>query len=406
MIESLRTWLLLRELRARRSPEDLARLQDELLREAVARAASIPFYRELWAERRFAPATFRGLADIARLPVVSADAARAALRGVRSGDRYTTSGTTGRPLSVPRGAAEQRVWRAVGLRIWLEHGYRWWDVTLRFDSQAAPSHPLQRLGLSRTVWISNELPLDERVDELLAARARVVVGTPTVLRQVCAVLESRAISPARPRVLFVQGEVCDPRTRASITLAFGVEPVELYGLTEVGYVAWQCEHRQGLHVNADAYVVEVLDVGGVAVAPGEVGRVVVTDLRGQTMPLLRYDTGDLARAADGPCRCGRALPLLGRMEGRAGHAIMCRDGTLVPPRAIVDGLAAILSPDEFRLRQHDDGSIWIDVSADADEETVVAALEAVISDPLAGISRTHPAPPGNAEKTHSVVRDN
>ncbi len=124
-------------------------------------------------------------------------------------------------------------------------------MTLRFDSQAGPPHPLQRLGISRTRWISNELPLQERVDELLTAGARVVAGTPTVLRQVCAALESRGIRPPRPRVVFVQGEVCEARTRALIARVLGVEPVEpvepveLYGLTEVGYVAWQCERRGG-----------------------------------------------------------------------------------------------------------------------------------------------------------------
>jgi phenylacetate-CoA ligase len=405
LIESLRTWLLLRELRATRSPEELARLQDDLLRSAVARAASIPFYGELWAQQKFDPASFGGLVDLARLPVVGAEAARAALERLSSRVSYATSGTSGRPVSVPRGAADQRVWRAVGLRIWLEHGFRWSDVTLRFDSQAAPSHPLQRFGLSRTLWISNELPLEERLDRLLSAGARIVVGTPTVLRQVCSVLESRGIRPARPRVVFVQGEVCDARTRASIARTFGVEPVELYGLTEVGYVAWQCERREALHVNADAYVVEVLE-GGVPVAPGHVGRVVVTDLRGRTMPLLRYDTGDLALAADGPCPCGRPLPLLGRMEGRASASIMRRDGTLVPTRAIVDGVGEILSPERFRLRQDADRRIWLDLAADAGDEIPAAALvESVIREPLAGITRTLPEPSSNAEKTHPIIRD-
>lgn len=379
-------------------------LQDELLGDAVSRAASIPFYREVWAERGFDPAGFGGLADLALLPLLSADDARAALQRVNSRERYATSGSSGRPMSVPRRAAEQRVWRAVGLRIWLEHGYRWSDVTLRFDSQAAPAHPLQRLGLSRTLWISNELPLQDRVDQLLRADARVVVGTPTVLRQVCAALESRGTRPARPRVVFVQGEVCDVWTRALIARVFGIEPVELYGLTEVGYVAWQCERREGLHVNAEAHVVEVLE-DGIPVAPGEVGRVVVTDLRGRTMPLLRYDTGDLARAADGPCGCGRALPLLSRMEGRANESIMRRDGTLVSTRAIVDGLAEILPPDRYRLRQHADRRIWLEVDGDVDDDaTLTAAFEAVVSEPLAGITRALPAPRSNAEKTQSVVR--
>ncbi len=122
------------------------------------------------------------------------------------------------------------------------------------------------------------------------------------------------------------------------------------------------------------------------------------------MPLLRYDTGDLARTADGPCRCGRPLPLLDSVEGRANESIVRRDGTLVPTRAIVDGLAKIISPDRFRVRQDADRRIWLDVAADADHETVAAALESVIGEPLADITKTLPAPLSNAEKTRSVFR--
>lgn len=390
---------LLRELRAPRSPEELAELQDELLRQAVSRVASMPFYRELWAERGFDATSFGGLADLARLPVLSADDARAALHQVDSRDSYATSGSSGRPLSVPRSAAEQRVWRAAGLRIWLEHGYRWSDVTVRFDSQAAPRHPLQRLGLSRTLWISNELPLQERVDQMLGAGARVVVGTPTVLRQVCAALESRGIRPERPRVVFVQGEVCDAWTRALVARVFDVEPVDLYGLTEVGYVAWQCERRGPLHVNAEAYLVEVLRDQRPAVA-GELGRVVITDLRGRTMPLLRYDTGDLALAAEAPCECGRPLPLLGRMEGRADGALVRSDGEIVTTRAVVDALG----PDGFRVRQDTDGQIQLEVAAETNAARLAAELEALLRKRVSRTTAMEPASAA-AEKTRWVVSE-
>ena len=390
---------LLRELRAPRSPGELAELQDELLRTAVTRVSSMPFYRELWAERGFDPSSFGGLADLARLPVLNADDARAALRRLDSRADYATSGTSGRPLPVPRGAAEQRVWRAAGLRIWLEHGYRWSDVTLRFDSQAAPRHPLQRLGLSRTLWISNELPLQQRVDELLGAGAGVVVGTPTVLRQICAALESRGVLPVRPRVVFIQGEVCDAWTRALVARVLGVEPVDLYGLTEVGYVAWQCERRGPLHVNAEAYLVEVLREGRPAV-PGELGRVVITDLRGRTMPLLRYDTGDLALAAEAPCGCGRLSPVLGQMEGRANGALVRSDGEIVTTRAVLEALG----PRGFRVRQAADGQVELEVASEGNAARLSAALEALLGEPVSH-TRALAAEPEAAEKTRWVVSE-
>jgi len=88
-------------------------------------------------------------------------------------------------------------------------------------------------------------------------------------------------------------------------------------------------------VNAEAYLVEVLRDGRPAVA-GELGRVVLTDLRGRAMPLLRYDTCACRRRT---CACGRPWPVLGRMEGRADEALLRRDGGIVTTRAVLDALS-------------------------------------------------------------------
>jgi phenylacetate-CoA ligase len=282
--------------------------------------------------------------------------------------------------------------------MWLEHGYRWSDLTLRFDSQAAPPHPLQRLGFSRTVWLLDHVPFHERVERLLETRPQVVVGTPTALRRVCELLEARGAA-LRPRIVFSQGEVLPAATRTQIERVFGVSPADLYGLTEVGYVAWQCERRGPLHVNAEVYVVEVLHEHRPAVE-GELGRVVITDLRGRTMPLLRYDTGDLAVAAEGPCECGRPLPLLGRMEGRADGALVRSDGEIVTTRAVVDALG----PDGFRVRQDTDGTIELQVAPGADAAGLSAELEALLGAPVSRTTAIR-AEPEAEEKTRWVVSE-
>jgi phenylacetate-CoA ligase len=411
MIESVRTWALLRELRASRSPDQLAALQDRLLRAAVAHVfEEVPFYRRLWGERDFDAAGFRGLRDLAEIPILSTEEARRAVRGgelvagdadlLRAG-RFQTSGSSGAPLRIPRGPSERRLWRASGLRAWLEHGYRWSDVTLRFDSQAGPGHPLQRLGISRTVWVSNELPLQERVRRLQATRPDVVVGTPTVLRGVCAALEARPGGTPKPRTVFSQGEVLDARTLGAIERVLGVAPIDLYGLTEIGYVAWQCERRDALHVNAEAFLVEVLRDTRPA-GPGELGRVVITDLRGRTLPLLRYDTGDLAVAAAEPCGCGRSVPVLHHMEGRADATIARADGSVLTTRSIADGLGGVLPPDRYCVSQDREGRVSLDLVPGEREELAAETLRALVGGRPLSVSRTFSVPHQNVEKTHPV----
>ncbi|HEY8775339.1 MAG TPA: hypothetical protein VIM33_02540 [Gaiellaceae bacterium] len=405
MRETLRTWRLLRELRKARSRAEIAALQDALLRAAVEHAyGTVPFYRRVWDERGFDPGGFRGLADLDRIPRIDRANLRAASTdqllsvGAEVTDRFDTSRSSGTALSVPRGPAEQRLWRATGLRMWLEHGYRWADLTVRLDSQAGPSHPLQRLGFSRTVWLLEEVPLQDRVARLLETRPDVVVGTPTELRRVCEALDARGAA-LRPKIVFSQGEVLPAGTRTQVERVLGVSPAQLYGLTEVGYVAWQCECRGPLHVNAEAYVVEVLRDRRPALA-GELGRVVITDLRGRTMPLLRYDTGDLALAAEAPCECGRPLPLLGRMEGRADGALVRSDGEIVTTRAVVDALG----PHGFRVRQDADGQIQLEVAPEANAARLAAELEALVGEPLARTTAIA-AQPEAAGKTRWLVSE-
>lgn len=374
MIETLRTGALLRELRrgARRPPDEAARLQAGLLRAAVRHAYDrVPLYRRLWDEAGFDPSRVRGPEDLQRVPPLSGPVARAAIENgellARGVDRATTStfptsGSNGEPLLVPNGPTEQRLWRAGGLRIWLEHGYRLRHATAQLNPHPGPGHPLQRFGLGRTAWISTELPLGQQVERLVQARAQVVAGTPTALRRVARALEESERRVARPRAVICQGEVLDGGTSALLRRALGTAPIGLYGLTEVGYVAWQCERRDGYHLCADTCVVEVVRDGRPA-QPGEVGAVLVTDLRGRTVPLVRYETGDLAVAGDSPCGCGRTLPLLRSVEGRARDAVTLADGVLLTTRALLDHMDGVLAPDGYRVFQEADGGFRLHLAA-------------------------------------------
>src|SRR5262245_48381082 len=131
-METVRTGrLLIRQRRWTRRPAAAqARLQSALLRDAVRHAYErVPLYRRGWDEAGFDPDSVRDLRDLARIPPLSAATARSALESgellddsVQAGrlPAFPSSGTSGRPMRVPRGPAEQRMWRAVALSMWLE----------------------------------------------------------------------------------------------------------------------------------------------------------------------------------------------------------------------------------------------------------------------------------------------
>ena len=428
MIEPLRTWILLQQLRSHVhvSPQRLKKLQDSLFREALLRAyQQVPFYRRYWDEEGFDPRSVCGSQDLERVPIMTSHMARiAAEQGELVARKHEweppaylyTTGSTGQPKRITKGRYELRLWRAQGLRIWLEHGFHWRHMKAQFNVQTGTTHVMQRLGISRTRWISPNVPLDELRDLFLEAKADWLITTPTILRRLASALADAGGHFPAPRGVFCQGELVDTQTRDLCRKIFGVMPVDVYTQTELGYVAWQCERRESLHVNADTHLVEVLRKGEAA-GPGELGSIVVTDLRNRAMPFLRYDTGDLAIAGNGSCSCGRQFPCLQSIEGRQRDAIQLKDGCIITPRSLVNHLAQVLPLDRYRLHQETTTRFRLELfSAEGqavgtgrheppglpDSDVIVNHLRALLGDVEISIQTTT-TPRTSGEKNYPIV---
>jgi phenylacetate-CoA ligase len=98
--------------------------------------------------------------------------------------------------------------------------------------------------------------------------------------------------------------------------------------------------------------VEILGSDGLACAPGEIGRVVVTPLYNYAMPLLRYELGDEAEVG-APCACGRGLPVLSRIVGRLENYLILKTGERRPVNLGHYRISAIREIREFQLAQTD-----------------------------------------------------
>jgi phenylacetate-CoA ligase len=110
-----------------------------------------------------------------------------------------------------------------------------------------------------------------------------------------------------------------------------------YGSREVGAIACQCVHQKGLHTFPWKNYVEIVDDAGRPIERGE-GRVVVTSLENYSMPLIRYEIGDVAVAGGYGCPCGRNSFLLDEVVGRTLGYFKKRDGSKVHSHFIVQAL--------------------------------------------------------------------
>ena len=124
--------------------------------------------------------------------------------------------------------------------------------------------------------------------------------------------------------MIATSEVLAPPQRVLLEEVFGAPVLVEYGCGELGPIAYDCELGT-LHLLTPDVVVEILKPDGAPAGPGESGEVVVTDLNNRAMPLVRYRLGDFGVPGAG-CRCGRGLPTLERIWGRAYDFIGTPDG--------------------------------------------------------------------------------
>ena len=177
-------------------------------------------------------------------------------------------------------------------------------------------------------------------------------------------IKARGLRIHSPRGVLTSAGNLYPEMRSLIEEVFYCTVYNRYGSREVGGMACTCDRQEGLHLSPWNHFLEIVDDEGKAVQPGGRGRVCVTVLRNLTMPLIRYNIGDVAtRARSGSeiCSCGRTgMPLLHDVRGRDVTVFSTPDGTKIDGELFAHLLyfrdwcrrfqAVKLSPDEVVVK--------------------------------------------------------
>lgn len=179
-----------------------------------------------------------------------------------------------------------------------------------------------------------------------AFRPEVVIGYASTVAFIAGELLQRRLYPSRPlRGVITFAETLSPERRHLIQQYFKAPIINRYGLNELGcWSAQSCAvSPEQFHVNTELVIHELLAEDGSPVKPGEIGRVVLTDLFSYAMPFIRYDAGDLAVAGADACAYGRGLPLFHRLEGRSLESLRTPSGAVVSPAVLGHYLMVVRS---------------------------------------------------------------
>jgi len=286
---------------------------------------------------------FRGTTELSEFPVVQKRTIRQRQEEFLSGAYrrsslvpITTSGSYGTPFTFYLTKDKKDRQRAEVIFFGRWSGY---DVGTRHSYFRSGKKPaltlfLQNEVLMRPIYIDAQWLRRQR-ERLLRDRIRVLVGYTSAI---AAVAEYCKAQGDTPEMFSVQGIITSSETleeKASETMreVFGCRPLSRYSTEEFGVLAQQRPEDGKYVINLASYVVELLAMDSEAPAePGQPGRVVVTDLDSQAMPLIRYDIGDLAVPS---APAGRdEMPCLERIEGRVVETVYDADGRRMSPFAV------------------------------------------------------------------------
>ena len=198
---------------------------------------------------------------------------------------------------------------------------------------------LQLPALCPDGLVQSSHKLSTYIEKIDAYRPHVLKALPVYLYVLgLHILKEKLRPPRITGCLMPMGSSLTPHMKHVVQFAFQCPVHEDYGCAELGSVAVECGHQRGLHPLSSLFYVEVVCQGRAA-RPGEIGRVLITDLWNYAMPFLRYDIGDVAMVYAGGCDCGISGDRF-EVQGRIQDCLVAEDGALVTNDRIVDAVIA------------------------------------------------------------------
>ncbi len=337
-------WEPERECMAR---QDLEQLQLERLQSTLYRVGTrVPFYRKKFEELRLDYDSIRSLDDLRRLPFTVKQDLRdnypyglfaVPLREVVR--VHSSSGTTGLATVVGYSRNDIKNWANLTARVLTAAGVTRDDVIQiafgygLFTGGFGIHYGAERLGASVIPISAGNTK--RQIQIMQDFKTTALVCTPSYALIIADTMMEMGVNPAGLSLRYglFGAEPWSEAMRQEIRDKLGIIATDNYGLSEVmgPGVAGECQECNGLHINEDHFLLEVIDPETLEpVAPGEVGELVITTLTKEAFPMIRYRTRDLTRLIPEPCPCGRTFLRMQRVMGRTDDMLIIKGVNVFP----------------------------------------------------------------------------
>ena len=357
----------------------LQRLQETLER---IRAAGVPCHGRM-VEAGVSPGSIKTIDDVDKLPFCRKSDFRdnyplgmLAVTLDKVVRLHASSGTTGSRTMVGYTAADLDTWSELVARFATAAGVVSSDVAQvaftygLFTGGFGLHYGLEKLGATVVPASGGNTELQFSLMRDLGTS--VLVATPTYALHLSEVGRDHGFdfSSSRLRVGLFGAEPWSEGLRQRIERDMGISATDNYGLSEVvgPGVSGECELKQGMHIAEDHFIAEVIDpASGKSLPEGEQGELVLTTLRREASPVVRFRTGDLTVINREPCECGRRNARMSKVLGRTDDMLIIRGVNVYPSQVEkalleVDGIEPHYLIVVNRYGELDSLELWVEVS--------------------------------------------
>ncbi|MCX7916676.1 MAG: phenylacetate--CoA ligase [bacterium] len=253
---------------------------------------------------------------------------------------HSSSGTTGRSKYIFHTQKDIEIWADLVARCLYMVGMRKDDIFQNmmsyglFTGGLGLHYGAERIGA--LVIPSGAGNTEKQIELMRELKTTVIHITPSYLLYLAHYMEEIGLSPSNDfnlKIAIIGAEPHSENTRKKLENIFNINIFNCYGLSEMNGpgVAFECPYKEGLHLWEDNYYMEIVNPKtGKILEEGEEGELVLTTLKREGMPLIRYRTGDLTKIIKEKCKCGRTHRRIQRIKGRADDMFIVKGVNIFP----------------------------------------------------------------------------
>jgi len=304
---------------------------------------NVGYYRKKMKKLGLEPGDIRGIEDLSKLPFTTSEDLQDAYPNgmfavpVSKLVRYgTIDSASGAELIVGYTQNDLNLWSECMARSIAMAGLGKNDVIqIAYDPENWVEGLGSLSGAERIGATAIPMPTDPKKDLMSAIRkfhVTGIIGTPSYLMHLARMIEKKGMSSELLKAAVCGGTFWADKTRKKVQDVFGIRMYDIYGMDELmGLgVAGECKCQNGMHVQEDYFIAEVLDTETlIAVVDGVLGEIVFTTLQKQGIPLIRFRTMNITRINHEKCECGRTSARIDRICARTEDIVYIRGNSIL-----------------------------------------------------------------------------